>query len=235
MAYVITIVLRDSVPGIEVTQEVLLRAMPTARDFVLTVMVAVGAGAAASLALTADPRIVAKPWGQIIDTMIGVEIAISLLPPASVIGIGFAFGRPDISRNAFWLLFVNVIGLDILGSMLMLVLRGVRSRYLVLEKTVRKTAEDTVTASLATSQMHVAVSVVLLSDVTADVHATVHMGTDSPLPTSLARTITSAVKAKTGYRSRVMVERIPCQTCSMLRPEDDVPEGACWSWEDQYD
>ena len=54
-------------------------------DLVLTIIIAVGAGAAASLALTADPRIVANPWGQIIDAMIGVEIAISLLPPASVI------------------------------------------------------------------------------------------------------------------------------------------------------
>jgi uncharacterized membrane protein len=170
-----------------------------------------------------------------IDTMIGVEIAISLLPPASVIGIGLAFGRLDISRNALWLLVVNVIGLDILGSMLMLLLRGVRARYLALEKTIRKTVEDTVTAraSLAIPQVHVTANVVLLSDITADIHATVHIGTESPLPTSLARMITSAIEAKTDYRSRVMVERVPCQTCSTLRPEDDVPEGACWSWEDQ--
>ncbi len=233
LAYMITILLRDSVPGIEVTREVLLRSMPTTRDFVLTVIIAVGAGAAASLALTADPRIVAKPWGQIIDTMIGVEIAISLLPLASVIGIGLAFGRLDISRNAFWLLVVNVIGLDILGSMLMLALRGVRSRHLALEKAIRQTVEDTVAANLATSQANVTANVVLLSDTVADIRAIVHSGMDSPLPASLAQITTSEVAAKTGCCSRIMVERVPCQTYSTLRPEDDVPRGACWSLEDQ--
>ncbi len=228
LAYMITILLRDSVPGIEVTREVLLRSMPTTRDFVLTVIIAVGAGAAASLALTADPRIVAKPWGQIIDTMIGVEIAISLLPPASVIGIGLAFGRLDISRNAFWVLVVNVIGLDILGSMLMLALRGVRSRYLVLEKAVRRVVEDTVAANLDASQGRTTVSVVLLSDVTADIHATVHSATDSPLPESLAQTVVSQVTARTGCRSRVTLEKIPCRTYSTLEAEEDVSEPMCW-------
>jgi uncharacterized membrane protein len=64
VAYIITIVLQASVPDVGVTGEITLRSMPTTRDVVLSVMVAVGAGAAASLALTADPRIVAKPWGR---------------------------------------------------------------------------------------------------------------------------------------------------------------------------
>ena len=228
IAYVITMVLRANVPGVEITQEILLRSMSTTRDVVLTVMVAVGAGAAASLALTADPRIVAKPWGQIIDAMIGVEIAISLLPPACVIGIGLAFGRPDISRNAFWLLVVNVLGLDFLGSTLMLLLRGVRSRYLVLEKAVRKMVEDTVAANLDASQGRTMVSVVLLSDVTANIHATVHSTMDSPLPESLAQTVVSQVTAQTGCRSRVTLEKIPCRTYSTLEAEEDVSEPVCW-------
>jgi uncharacterized hydrophobic protein (TIGR00271 family) len=90
-AYLITILLRDTVAGVEITKEILLRAMPAEKDVVLAILTAVGAGAAASLALSADPRIVAKPWGQIIDAMIGVEIAISLIPPACVVGMGFAF------------------------------------------------------------------------------------------------------------------------------------------------
>jgi hypothetical protein len=189
-AYVITVVLRDSVPGIKITQEVLLRAMPATGDVVLSVIVAIGAGIAASLALTADPRIVAKPWGQIIDAMIGVEIAISLLPPASVIGIGLAFGRLDISRNAFWLLVVNVIGLDFAGSMLMLAIRGVRLRYLTLEKRIRQIAQDVVAGQIAYP------------------------------PDTLASDITAAIAHETGYRSRVVVELTPCQMHSRLRPED---------------
>jgi uncharacterized hydrophobic protein (TIGR00271 family) len=228
-AYVITVLLRDTTPGLEITHEILLRAMPTTRDVVLSVLIAVGAGAAASLSLTADPRIVAKPWGQIIDTMIGVEIAISLLPPAAVIGIGLAFGRPEISRNAFRLLVVNVIGLDFLGSTLMLAIRGVRPRYLALEKTIRRTVETTIASRLTEQLVEIAANVVLLSEDTADVHATVHCGTASPLPASLAQAIGTEIEARSGCRSKVLVEMTPCQTYSTLSPEETVPAGTRWA------
>ena len=227
-AYVITVFLQGTVPGIEVTKEILLRSMPTTRDVVLTILVAIGAGAAASLALTADPRIVAKPWGQIIDAMIGVEISISLLPPASVIGIGLALGRPGISQNAFWLLIVNVLGLNFLGSVLILALRGVRLRYLVLEKTIRQTAEDTLAASLTALPPEIVANVVLLSDTAADVHVTVYTEADLPLPASLAQTVTSEIATKTGYRSKVAVERVLCRTHSTLRQEDAVAWRVFW-------
>jgi len=99
LAAAITALLRATVPGIELTPEVMLRAMPTTRDVVLSVLIATGAGIAASLALSADPRIVETSWGQVIDAMIGVEIAISLIPPAAAVGIGLAFGRLDIARD----------------------------------------------------------------------------------------------------------------------------------------
>jgi uncharacterized hydrophobic protein (TIGR00271 family) len=228
-AYVITALLLDTTSGLEITDEILLRAMPTTRDAVLTVLIAIGAGAAASLSLTADPRIVAKPWGQIIDTMIGVEIAISLIPPAAVIGIGLAFGRPEISRNAFWLLVVNVIGLDFLGSTLMLAIRGVRPRYLALEKTIRRTVETTIASRLAESPVEVAANVVLLSDETADVRATIHCRAAAPLPASLAQAITAEIEARSGCRSKVVVEMSPCQAHSTLRAEEAIPAGIQWT------
>jgi uncharacterized hydrophobic protein (TIGR00271 family) len=219
-AYVITALLRDSVPDIAITQEILLRAMPNTQDLVLTILVAVGAGAAASLALTADPRIVAKPWGQIIDAMIGVEIAISLLPPASVIGIGLAFGRPDISRNAFWLLVVNVIGLDFVGSMLMLAVQGVRRRYLASEKRIREVAQEVISGRLALSPVAIVVHVVLLNDTAADVRTLVFYQAGSTLPAAMAEDVAAAIADEMGYRSQVVLEFIPCQTCCKLRPED---------------
>jgi uncharacterized membrane protein len=197
------------------------------------VLIAVGAGAAASLSLTADPRIVAKPWGQIIDTMIGVEIAISLMPPAAVIGIGLAFGRPEISRNAFWLLVVNVVGLDFLGSTLMLAIRGVRPHYLALEKTIRGTVERTIASRLAESPVDVTASVVLLSDETADVHATIHCGSAESLPASLAQAITAEIEARSGCRSKVLVQMSPCQSHSTLRPEEVIPAGRRWARKSQ--
>ena len=221
-AYVITFLLRDTTPEIELTQEILLRSMPTTRDVVLSILIAFGAGVAASLALTADPRVVAKPWGQIIDAMIGVEIAISLMPPAAVIGIGLALGRLDISRNAFWLLVVNVIGLNFLGSLLMLALRGVRLRYLTLEKTIHNIVEDTLEANSNCAPGGITANVVLLSDSAADIHAAVRNRGDSPLPPSLARSIASEIGTKTGHRSKIVIEVIPCQAFSTLQPEDAV-------------
>ena len=133
--------------GVVITSEILLRSMPTPRDVILSIMIAIAAGVTASLSLTADPSITETPWGQVFDAVIGVEIAISLIPPASVVGIGLAFGAPEISRSAFLLLLVNVLGLDIFGSMLMLTLRGIKPKYLELEKKICLIAESALTAA----------------------------------------------------------------------------------------
>jgi uncharacterized hydrophobic protein (TIGR00271 family) len=216
MACAVTIMLRVSLPGIEITPEILLQAMPTARDAVLSVLIAVAAGVAASLTLSADPRVVQTPWGEIIDAMIGAEIAISLIPPASVIGIGLAFGRPDISQNALVLLIVNILGLDILGSMLTLILRGVRPRYLALEEAIRLAVESVLTALPGIATVGNGTSVTLVSRTAASVHVTIRNQAGEVVPDSLAEAITSRIKARTGCRSEVIVEIIPSQTHSTL-------------------
>jgi len=216
MACAITALLRAGVPEVGITPEILLRVMPTTRDAVLSVLIAVAAGAAASLALSADPRVVETPWGQVISAAIGVEIAISLIPPASVVGIGLAFGRLDISRSAFLLLVVNVLGLDIFGSMLMLALRGIRAQYLVLEKTIRQTAESALTAIPGVTLVGNTINVTLLSDTAANVHVTVRNQAGETVPASLAQTIAADIKGRTGCRSEVTVEMIPYQAYSTL-------------------
>jgi uncharacterized hydrophobic protein (TIGR00271 family) len=216
VAFVITALLRISVPGIEITPEVMLRAMPTTRDAVLTILVAVAAGAAASLALAADPRIVETPWGQVLDAMIGVEIAISLIPPASVIGIGLAFGRAEISRNAFLLLIVNVLGLDILGSMLILVLRGVRRQYLILEKAIRQAAESILVATPGITLGTDTVDVILVSRSAAQVYVTVRETAGTTARDSLAQAIATEILDKVGCRSEVTVDIVPSHTYSNL-------------------
>ena len=161
MAYIITAFLQYGVPGVKVTHEILLRSMPNTLHLVLSVFIAVTAGMAASLALSAESRTADALWGEVIDTVIGVEIAISLIPPASVIGIGLALGRPDISWKAFLLLLVNVLGLDIFGSMLMLGLHGVRVRYHVMETTIRQTVESALDAALGAIPLVNTISVTL--------------------------------------------------------------------------
>ena len=137
VATIITAVLHQSVAGITITPEILLRAMPTTRDFVLSALIALSAGAAASLALVTQPHIIETPWGQVIDAIIGVQIAISLVPPAAVIGIGLALGTPEHSWNALYLLLLNVLSLDLISSSMILALWGVRRKYLDLEKSIR--------------------------------------------------------------------------------------------------
>ena len=213
-AYAVTTALQTAFPGIEVTHEITLRAMPTVHHVVLSVLVAAAAGAAASLALSADPRVVETPWGQIFDAVIGVEIAISLIPPACVVGIGLAFGQPLISRNALLLLLVNVLGLDILGSMLMLAIRGVRARYLDLEKAVQRAAESVLAGTPGVLFRASTVDVTLLAEKAVDVRATVRCSGDGGLASVLAPAIATAIQEGTGCRSEVTVDVIPSHSCS---------------------
>jgi uncharacterized hydrophobic protein (TIGR00271 family) len=211
-AFLVTILLKDNVPGIEITHEILLRAMPTSKEAILTLLIAVAAGAGASLALTADPHIVEQPWGQIIDVMIGVEIAISSVPPASVIGIGLALGRSDVSLNAFWLVIVNVVALDILGSMLIFLIRGIRRRHFDLERTIRTMVEGILSTISNHALANSIIDIILLDEDSARVEVTVKHRQDKPLPDTLAQTIASELAKQPNCRSEVTVEMIPYQT-----------------------
>jgi uncharacterized hydrophobic protein (TIGR00271 family) len=216
ISFVLTVLLRVSVPGVAVTSEVLIRSMPTELDAVLSVLIALSAGAAASLALTADPHIVETPWGQVIDAVIGVEIAISLIPPAAVIGIGLGLGQPGISRNAFLLLLINVLGLDIVGSMIILTLRGIRVRHLVLEKSIRQTVGTTLDVVPGFISVGSTIDVTLLSETAAKVDIIMRNHWGGEVPTSLAQTISSSIRDATDCRSEITMEVIPLQTYSTL-------------------
>ena len=216
IAFLLTILLRVSVSGVGVTSEVLIRSMPTAREAVLSILIAVSAGAAASLALTADPHIVETPWGQVIDAVIGVEIAISLIPPAAVIGIGFGLGQPAISRNAFLLLLINIVGLDFLGSMLIMTLRGIRARHLVLEKTIRQTVQTTLDVVPGFISVGSTVNVTLLGETAAKVDIIMRNHWRGEVPSSLAQTISADIHDRAGCRTEITMEVIPLQTYSTL-------------------
>jgi uncharacterized hydrophobic protein (TIGR00271 family) len=212
-AYIITSILIDSTPGIDITPEILLRAMPTEKDVILTLIIAIAAGAGASLAFTADPHVVDEPWGQLLDVMIGVEIAISLIPPAAAIGIGIAFGQMSIARNAAALLIINVLALDVLGSMLIFILRGIRKRYFNLERTLRQIAESALQDISEAAHDHSCVDVVLLSEVDARLQITLHGHTDE-IPADFAQEISQKILQQANCTSEVFVEISPCQVYS---------------------
>ncbi len=216
VGYALTMLLAGRVPGIGLTHEILLRAMPTAREQVLGLAIAVTAGAAASLALSANPSVVETPWGQIFDTVIGAEIAISLMPPATVVGIGMALGYPGVSRDALLLLLVNVLGLDLVGSALVLALRGVRLEYLRLEKAIRASAESVLTTVPDLRLVGSEIGVTLLSPKAAYVRVTVRSQQGRDVEPKLAERIATQISDETGCRCEVMVSFIPCQVHSIL-------------------
>ncbi len=212
VAIVITTILHQSVDGIAITHEILLRAMPTPRDVVLAAIIAVAAGAAASLALTAQPHIVETPWGQVIDAVIGVEIAISLVPPAAVIGIGLALGKPQHSLAAFYLLLLNVAGLDIAGSLGILAIRGIRPRHLAMEKRIRETVAEMLDVVPGFVSVGSTVNVTLLDDHQVRLEVIVRRRVGGQVPDTLAATIGAAVAERTSCRCEVTVEVIPLLT-----------------------
>jgi uncharacterized hydrophobic protein (TIGR00271 family) len=212
VAAIITAVLHQSVTGITITPEILLRAMPATRDAVLSALIALSAGAAASLALVTQPHIVEASWGQVVDAIIGVEIAISLVPPAAVIGIGLALGTPQHSRNALYLLLLNVLSLDVFGSSVILALWGVRLKHLDLEKSIRSAVAVTLGVVPGFISVGSTVHVTLLGNHEALVDVILRCQFGGKVSETLAATIAADIAAKTSCRSDVTVEVIPVLT-----------------------
>jgi len=190
-------------PEVTVTPEIMARTLPTLKDVYLATFIAIASGVAASLALVATPRIVSEPWQQLLDVMVGAEIAISLIPPASVVGIGLAFGRFDIFHHSLGLLLVNVWGLNV-GGMIVLYLWGVEPKPLQLEKKIRgiieKTINDVVEAYGITSE------VILHSYEEADVHVGLYaFETHDHADRLLAKKVSREIKKETGVLNNVWI------------------------------
>jgi uncharacterized hydrophobic protein (TIGR00341 family) len=212
----ITFVLQSFLSGIDITPEILLRAMPSARDVILSTLIAVSAGAAASLALIAQPNIVEHPWGQAIDAVIGVQVAISLIPPAAVIGIAWALGQPQHSWNAFSLLLLNVAALDLVGSVSILAISGVRRRHLELEKSIRGIVAGLLKAVPNFIALGSCVDVTLLGEYEAVVDVRLRCRLGGEIPDILADQIGTEIMASTSCHVDVAVEIISMLSYSSI-------------------
>lgn len=100
-------------PGIEITSisQVRERIQP---DF-LALAVAIGAGATGALSLSTG----------VSTALVGVMIAVALVPPIAVIGIGIAWGIPNVVIAATILVLLNYISIN-LSALLMLWYQGYR-------------------------------------------------------------------------------------------------------------
>ncbi len=61
------------------------------------------------------------------EIIVGVAIAVALIPPAAVTGIGIGLGSFDIAFSAFLILVSSIIGL-IIGFLLIFLIKRVRPR-----------------------------------------------------------------------------------------------------------
>lgn len=208
LAFFVTVAFLRLAPEITVTPVIIARTFPTLQSVYLASFVAISSGVAASLALVATPRIVSEPWQQLLDVMIGAEIAVSLIPPASVVGIGLAFNRPNIALQSLGLLTINVVCLDIISSMPVLYLRGVGSKPLQLEKKIRETTEKTINDIIKADE--ISTEVILHGFEKADVNVRLHaFETHEHAEQLLAKRISEEIKKETGVSNSVRMITIP--------------------------
>jgi uncharacterized hydrophobic protein (TIGR00271 family) len=207
LGFFVTMAFQQFAPGITVTPEIIARTFPTLSSLYLAGFVAVASGVAASLALVAKPQIVSQPMQQLLDVMIGAEIAISLIPPAAVVGMGFAFNQPEVSFHALGLLVINVACLDFI-AMLALYLRGVNLKLLQLEKTIRQTTEKIINEVVKADE--ISTEVTLQSNKKADVLVRIEASEGQcESPQLLSDRISAEISKETGISNKVKIMTIP--------------------------
>ncbi|GAB3683931.1 TIGR00341 family protein [Salinarchaeum chitinilyticum] len=88
-------------PGLDVlaVEEIRERLAP---DF-LSLAIALGAGVAGALSLSTG----------VSAALVGVMIAVALIPPAAVVGIGLAWGEPTLAMGSAVLVLVNVLSINL--------------------------------------------------------------------------------------------------------------------------
>lgn len=82
---------------------------------VLSLVIAVGAGIAGALSLSAG----------VSTALVGVMIAVALIPPAAAVGIGIAWGVPELALGAGVFVLVNILSIN-LAALSVLWLKGFR-------------------------------------------------------------------------------------------------------------
>ncbi len=209
LGFLITMSFQQFAPSITVTTTIIARTFPTLTSLYLSSFVAISSGIAASLALVAKPRIVSLPIQQLLDVMVGAEIAVSLIPPAAVVGIGFALNQPEISFQALGLLAINVVCLDFI-ALLALYVRGVQLKPLQLEKKIREITKRTINEGVKADEIFT--SVTLQRNQKAEVVVRLESLKDQCGSSQLlAERISAKINEETGISNKVKIRTI--QVC----------------------
>lgn len=212
-AFLITLAFLRVAPEITATPTIIQRTIPTLISVYLAIFVALASGAAASLALTASHKIVSESRQQLLEVIIGTEIAISLIPAAAVVGIELAFGRAYMAVQALSLLFINLVCLDFITSIPVLYFRGVRLEHLRIEKKIRDVAKKTINDIV--EDVEIITEVVFQSDKKTNVIVQVRIaGIHSDVVPLFAKNISESIKKETGFSNSVKVTIVPTSTYS---------------------
>ena len=233
LSFFVTVALTQLLPGIIVTPEIMIRTLPTLKDVHLAMFIAIVSGVVSSFALVGSlkhisepyqerPRVGAIHYPRLFDATIGVEIAISLIPPASVVGIGLALGRFDIFLHSLGLLLVNVWGLNV-GSIIVLCLWGVEPSPLELEQRIRGIAEKTISDVVKADK--IIVGIVLHSFEEADIYVRLYAMGVPDLEKRLLAEISRKIENETGVANNVRIVSYPVHTyTSQLEPAKSTME-----------
>ncbi len=215
VAFLVTLSLSHLVPDIFVTPETIARTIPTIKDVCLAMFIAMLSGVVASFVLVARRKMVSDSnqqvpsvnYTRLFDATIGVEIAISLIPPASVVGMGLAFGQFDLFHHSLGLLLVNVWGLNI-GGVIVLYLWGIKPKPLQLEKKIRRVTEKTINDVVRAHEINPEVT--LRSYNKADVYVRLHaFQIHDREYRSLAKTVSREIEKETGISNNVRIIATP--------------------------
>jgi uncharacterized hydrophobic protein (TIGR00341 family) len=159
------------VPNIESVPEIRERVAP---DF-LSLVVALGAGVAGVVSLTSG----------VSTALVGVMIAVALIPPAATVGIGIAWGVPLVTLGAGVLLLINVASINV-AALVVLWYSGYRPEHWFREGSAKSATVKRV-AVLATV---IVVLSAFLGGVTYDSYTTAR--TDSQLREATAEVVNTA-------------------------------------------
>jgi len=101
----------------------------------LALAVALGAGVAGALSLTSGAS----------AALVGVMIAVALIPPAGAVGLGVAYGRASVAASAGVLVLVNLLSIN-LAALVVLWAKGYRPEKWYDEKPARRVTQKRVVA-----------------------------------------------------------------------------------------
>ena len=105
---------------------------------ILSLAVAIGAGVAGAISLTTG----------VSTALVGVMIAVALIPPAATVGIGIAYGEPALALGSAVLVAVNVLSIN-LAALVVLWYVGYRPEHLFQRTDARTATLQRITALLA--------------------------------------------------------------------------------------